>query len=90
MFGGSGSSGACNSAPVNTSFCHDEMSSRSVSDICGGVALFSKSFTTRFANVVASVPMHVIVVRGEYSLLFAPTGEALIANGRANAHGRLF
>lgn len=47
-------------------------------------------FTTRFANVVASVPMHVIVVGGECSLLFAPTGGALIADGKANAHGRLF
>lgn len=63
----------------------------SVSGICGGVALLSKlSFTTRFANVVASVPMHIIVVGGEYSLLFVPTGEALIANGKANAHVRLF
>lgn len=47
-------------------------------------------FTTRFANVVASVPMHVIVVGGECSPLCAPTGGALIANGKANAHGRLF
>lgn len=62
----------------------------SVSEIRGGVALLSKlSFTTTFANVVSSVPMHVIVVGGECSLLFALTGEALIANGEANAHGRL-
>lgn len=47
-------------------------------------------FTTRFANVVASVPMHVIVVGGECSPLCAPTGGALVANGKANAHGRLF
>lgn len=63
----------------------------SASEICGGVVLPSRlPFTTRFANVVASVPMHVIVVGGECSLLFAPTGGALIADGKANAHGRLF
>lgn len=33
--------------------------------------------------------MHIMVVGGEYSLLFAPSGEALIANGKENVHGRL-
>lgn len=31
-----------------------------------------------------------MVVAGEYSLLFAPSGEVLIANGKENIHGRLF
>lgn len=39
---------------------------------------------------LCSVLIYIVVVGGEYSLLFAPSGEVLIANGKENVRGRLF
>lgn len=99
MYDYSGTSGDPKSAPVKTNIHHDNVRNGVLFLRFIMVSYFFQScITTRFTALVAlmnqvflcSVLIYIVVVGGEYSLLFAPSGEVLIANGKENVCGRLF